>query len=388
MNLPALFPNLVPLVTLLVGVGLGWALSASHHHRRHASGPSERDRLEMHVDDSEDAVHQAEVELARLDVRANILTQSIASMRLQIDDSQREHDRLLVALDERQESVKDARHNLDTIDQSLETRNNEANRLMQQIDKSIEELDMLNQMKDNYAVKINRLTQQVQWQDGELRMLRQTMKTRSAEIDEERAALDQRDGELRLLNRQRQQREIDIEHARQALAQRDAEFRRQVASSGSDAFGSARQPARLPRDTRNNPDQFLPGSAGLPRETRTNPDQLGSTPELRAGRRIDVTPPDPAEPQPAPAGPPVPPRVRPAPPTPEPDDDDLTVIPRLSDYYARQLKDKGIRTIRQLAALSEDEVRRLLHIPEYHNPNIDSWLKAARKLTRKSRPQP
>ncbi len=62
-----------------------------------------------------------------------------------------------------------------------------------------------------------------------------------------------------------------------------------------------------------------------------------------------------------------------------------TDIPRLADFYARQLHDHGIRSIRQLAELSEAEVRAMLNIPAYHSPNIDGWLRAARKLTRKGR---
>jgi predicted flap endonuclease-1-like 5' DNA nuclease len=66
-------------------------------------------------------------------------------------------------------------------------------------------------------------------------------------------------------------------------------------------------------------------------------------------------------------------------------EDDLTVIPRLVEFYARQLNAHGIRSIRQLAALGEDEVRAMLDIPAHHSPNIEGWLRAARKLTRKRR---
>src|SRR5512143_2336377 len=185
---PDLLRNALPILTLLAGALLGWGLSAAHNRRsRSTSQPSPRDRMEMHVDETQDAVHQAEVELAQLDVRANYLTKAVASMRQQIEDSEQEHDRLLATLDERQASVKDAQHNLQSIHKSLQTRTQEADKMLVDIDKSIEELDLLNQMKDGYVVKINRLTQQVQWQDSELRMLRQTMKGKSAEIEEARA---------------------------------------------------------------------------------------------------------------------------------------------------------------------------------------------------------
>jgi predicted flap endonuclease-1-like 5' DNA nuclease len=324
---------------------LGWGVSATHNRRRrHVHIPGKQDRLDLRVDEKHDAVHAAEVQMAQLDFRLNYLNKAIALSRQQVEESEQEHDRLLVSLDERQASVKDAQNNLQSIRQSLQTRTVEADHLLEDIDKSIEEMDLLKQMKDGYVVKTDRLTQQVQWQDSELRMLRQTVKSRSNEIDEARALIEQRDAELRLLIRQRQQREIDIEHARQALAQRTDELRRQVGAQPGEGFGADRPPARLPP------------------------------------RRVDVTPPEPPA---LPLPPPRPPAARPA--APDEIEDDLTVIPRLADFYARQLNARGIKSLRQLAALTEEEVRALLDIPPHHSPNIEGWLKAARKLTRKRR---
>ena len=54
MTLPQLFPNAIPLVTLLIGALLGWALSAAHNRRARSGAqataqPSAQDRIETRV---------------------------------------------------------------------------------------------------------------------------------------------------------------------------------------------------------------------------------------------------------------------------------------------------------------------------------------------------
>lgn len=353
-TLPPLLVSALPLLGLLLGLLLGWSLTATHHRRVKRRGRRVEASPELHLelsrDEKLDQMHAAEVELAQVEARLTHLNKTIAGMRQQVQDTQQEYDRLLLAFDERQTSVEETQSTLNSIRKNLQARNDERNTLLNAVDRSIEEMDMLRQMQDGYLVKINRLTQQVQWQDSELRMLRQTVKAKTAEIDEARALLDQRDAELRMVIRQRQQREIDIAHARQLVTQKDDELRR--------SMGMARAVDALP--------------GGPP-----------SPPPLPA-RRVDVTPQQPRSlPQAA-----VVERVSAPPRRSEIHDDledDLTVIPRLAEYYARQLKEKGIRTVKQLAELTPDQVRSLIEIPGHHSPNIDGWLKAAKKLTRRRR---
>jgi predicted flap endonuclease-1-like 5' DNA nuclease len=353
-NFPPLLVNTLPLIGLALGLLAGWALNAVHHRRagRRAAWrePGPELHMELSRDEKLDQMHAAEVELAQAEARLTHLNKTIAVTRQQLDDTEQEYDRLLVAFDERQSTVKETQSNLNSIRQNLDARRAERNRLLSDVDRSIEEQDMLRQMQEGYQVKINRLTQQVQWQDAELRMLRQTVKAKTAEIDEARALLDQRDAELRMLHRQRQQREIDIAHARQLITQKDDELRRQM--------GVARAVEALPAQA--------PPPLSLP------------------PRRVDVTPaPSPRLPGTALAEEPAPPPAR----SPVEDDleDDLTVIPRLSPYYANQLRGRGVKSLRQLAAMTPDQVRALLDIPGHHAPNIEGWIKAARKLTRKRR---
>ena len=353
-NLPVLLVNSLPLIALAVGLLAGFALNATHHRRaarRLASRmPGPEVHMELSRDEKLDQMHAAEVELEQAETRLTHLNKTIAKARQQLDDTEQEYDRLLVAFDERQSTVNETQSNLNSIRQNLDARRDERNHLLGDVDRSIEELDMLRQMQEGYQVKINRLTQQVQWQDAELRMLRQTVKAKTSEMDEARALLEQRDAELRMLHRQRQQREIDIAHARQLIAQKDDELRRQMGVARAvDAF-----PAEPP------PPLSLPP------------------------RRVDVTPRQPQRlPGTALADPPDPVPVRSY--LENELEDDLTVIPRLSPYYAEQLRNRGVKSLRQLAAMTPDQVRAVMDIPGHHAPNIEGWIKAAKRLTRKRR---
>jgi predicted flap endonuclease-1-like 5' DNA nuclease len=359
------------LPALLIGLVMGYTLNVAHHRRtrkpvfQQPIQPDEADDAEMSLNTKKAMVSESEVQLSQLEVRLAYLTKSLTRMREQVDAAESEQHNLLLTLDERQGSVSNAQQSLSSIREDLETRNQEASSLLKSIDRSIEELDLLNQMQEGYTVKINRLTQQVQWQDGELRMLRQTVKAKTTEIDEAKALLDQRDAELRLLIRQRQQREIDIAHARQQLVQRDDELRRQVAQVNAQQVAPREAPARplpsLPRIS------YLPPATA--REESELPDELPVAPEPS---RLRERPPKIVGPTPEPA-------------SDDPGGDDLTVIPRLAEYYASQLRQKGITTVGQLARLSTEEVQAMLYIPGHHSPHIEAWLKAARRLARRRR---
>jgi predicted flap endonuclease-1-like 5' DNA nuclease len=348
---------------LLLGVLLGWALHAFRAGRPPRAIGSRLAQAQAEIKQKEEALHAAETELAQYGARLQTLNKAAATTRQQVEDSEEEHKQLLMILDEWQASIQSAQDSLHTIRQGLQARSQETDDLISTIDKSLEEMDLLKKMQDSYQVKTNRLTQQVQWQDSELRMLRHTVQSKTSEISEARALLEQRDAELRLLIRQRQQREIDIANARKALTQRDNELRRMLGREGEPFVAGGDRPPRP-----------LPGS--------------GSEPASREPtRRVDVTP---ALPSTVSAGKPT------AGAESEDEDDDthlpaldgdggeqdITVIPRLADYYANQLRAKGIATVRQLAEHSPDELRTMLTIPGHHSPHIENWVKTARRLSR------
>jgi predicted flap endonuclease-1-like 5' DNA nuclease len=381
----------LPLAGLVLGLLIGVLLNASHHRRKRKRGAPLEDaeayralQLELGLDDKIGQMHAAEVEIAQVEMRLTHLNKTIASTRQQLDETEQEYDRLLVEFDQSQSSVEQTNSNLNAIRQSLEARSADRSKLLSEVDQHIEELDMLKQMQDGYDVKINRLTQQVQWQDSELRMLRQTVKAKTAEIDEARGLLDQRDAELRMLHRQRQQREIDIAHARQLIAEKDSELRHKM--SVASAFDS------LPLDR---PAAQMGSGQGAPPASHASapPPPIPALPSnetmrsdiLKSASRVDVTPRE----QPIPASTQVIERVARPVAAPDEPDDDLTVLPRLTPFYASQLRQQGIRTIRQLAEMEAQQVRLLLDPPPHHEPECEKWVNAAKKLTRRRRkPEP
>ena len=176
-------------------------------------------------------------------------------------------------------------------------------------------------------------------------------------VHEARALLEQRDSELRLLIRQRQQREIDIANARKVLSQRDDELRQQLRKEGRPPMdgGERPQPA-LPKpdkqevnhrvDVTAKQSPALPASRTLLEEDESDNDFYQTATSGEGGAQ------------------------------------DIAVIPRLADFYANQLREKGITTVKQLAEHTPEELRAMLYIPGHHSPQIENWIKTARRLSR------
>lgn len=338
MNLETLFPFLLAGAGILVGVVLGWFL----HGLRSRPRLSAEDKLDVQIqalqalaDNKRQSIRQAEAMIAQMDMYLSTLNRDIANARQQLQQRDHEHTHLLMTLDERRALVEDAQSDLHRIRENLESREQEADALLSNINKRIEELDMLKDVQESYFVKINRLTQQVQWQDSELRMLQQTIRTKTAEINEARALLTQRDAELRRVIRQREQRDVDIAHAYKILRQRDDELRRLLG----------------PQPMNDTPNDRLSRSYGA------DINRLDVTPEhttpLLPGLAVSVSE----------SG----------------EDDDLTELPGLADLYAKQLREQGIRTFRQVALATPEQIQGILKIPGHFSPDIAAWIEAARQ---------
>ncbi|MBN1310859.1 MAG: hypothetical protein JXB30_05505 [Anaerolineae bacterium] len=360
MALPPPWPYLISVpALLLLGALLGWALHAGRVKRQSPVTDSQLSEVQAKVKEKAETLYTAEITLAQHEARLQTLNKAIATTRQQVEEGEEEHKQLLIILDEWQASSKNAQDSLHTIRQGLQAHSQEADDLLTDIDRSLEEMDLLKRMQESYQVKTNRLTQQVQWQDSELRMLRHTVQAKTSEINEARALLEQRDAELRLLIRQRQQREIDIANARKLLSQRDDELRRQL--------GKRRGPS------------LDEGAYSLP--------SLPGPGKQEDDGRVDVTPAQPTNQQ----------ANKTIVEEEEDDDDtdtyqtdmdaeggkqDIAVIPRLADYYANQLREKGITIVKQLADHTPEELRDMLYIPGHHSPQIENWIRSARRLAR------
>jgi predicted flap endonuclease-1-like 5' DNA nuclease len=340
------FPYIATVIALITGIGAGWALHAGFRRRNAypplstpAAAAPEDDlrRIQASVEEKRKAVQDSEAMIARMETYLSTLNRDIAVAREQTAEKESEHRRLLTLLDERRASIENAHGSLQNVKASLESREQETETLLTSIDKSIEEIDMLHELRETYTVKLNRLTQQIQWQDSELRMLQQTIHAKSTEIEEARELLEQRDTELRRVNRQRQQREIDLDHVRKSLEQQNEELRQLL-------------------QRQNQPEQYE-----KPHSVITPPpadQQIALAP-----RKLQPLLPRPATVQ-----------------TPTDDnDDDLTEIPGLAEFYALQLHTNGIRSFRELANATPEELERMLDIPGHFSPNITRWIEAARR---------
>lgn len=348
--------TLLLLPAFLVGLIAGALLNGLHSKRRAAriADPRSRaGRLAAEAEARRESLEQLEAEIGRLDAQLAERNRLLARSREQLKEQVAEHSRLLVALDERQAAIETVRSSLRSLEQTLDARQEETDHLRGDVYKNVEELDVLEALQNEYEAKIKRLTQQVQWQDSEIRRLRQMTKLKTREIDEAAGLIERYDAELKRLHQQRQQREADLANARRELDATNTDLRRAI-------------------------DRDDAGPVVIVK------DQVDMEPNgLVPPRLIDVTPP-------IPAGPPRGLAAPAAPLTRWGDDlgiaiddsrkDDLTQIPGLGDYFARQLEAGGILNFWQLARLTPPELDRLLEIPGHYSPDLVGWIESARKL--------
>ncbi len=219
MNLLTLWPYVLIIPALLLGMALGWSLHAA---RRGAAPSLSAGAAAPGVGSGLQNVNEAQAELDFLDRQIVSLNEAITAARQQLEALDEEHTRLMIEVDERRVDNQATRGTLHTLEQDFRTKQE---RLLTDIDASGEELDTLNQMIERYGDRIKWLTQLFQRQESQLQMLRQTVKAKTAEIDEAKTLIEQRDAELRRLIRERQQREADLTRVRQQVVQRNEELR-------------------------------------------------------------------------------------------------------------------------------------------------------------------
>jgi chromosome segregation ATPase len=223
-----IWPYLLLIPALLLGILLGWNLHVTRQRRKNrenGNDSSPAPASNRSISELKRATQESEAEKLILEARLAALNQQNATARQQLQELDQEHTRLLVDIDEQRSSVLEQRSALQNASQHMATQQDV---ILNDIDSSGEELEMLEQLSKTYEARINRLSQQVSWQDSELQRLRQTVKNKTGEIDEARALIDQRDADLRRLILQRQQREADLARVRQQVRQHNEELRRLV----------------------------------------------------------------------------------------------------------------------------------------------------------------
>ncbi|GAB4473537.1 MAG: hypothetical protein Kow00124_12630 [Anaerolineae bacterium] len=342
MNTPAIWPYFLTIPAFLMGGLLGWYLSTLR--RKTPSVPQLAASFADQLADQRRAANETEAELRQLETRLTTLNQLIARTREQIRERDDEYASLLLELETQRNLLDDTHHELETIEHDMGRGGRHPDSILADIDASLEEIELLSQVEQANRVKIRRLAQQVQWQDSELQMLRQAIKNKTTEIDETKALLERRDAELRRLIRQRQQREADIERARDLLSRLDEQLRRFVQRQYEATMADGRAPQ---------PDTGQTLHVEPPAYPRLAPGASAPESDGRSSRPVDNR------------------------------EDDLTAIAGLADFYAEQLKRKGVRTYEQLARFQPQDLQKILEIPGHYSPDIEGWINAAREIVRR-----
>ena len=326
---------------LLVGFAAGWVVRARRgivlppvNPPDHADAPpsdaipdrSANGTVELRERD----IQEAETLMTRLDTYLATLQSDIGDVRAQVELREQEHTQLLATLNERRAQIESTQVHL------KEAVATPADRVVEDIDRTMDELDTLHQLKDDYLGEIAQLTQDLERQDSELRMLRQTHTLRTEQMIEAQALADQADRDLRRLIHDRQSHDIDIEYARRAIKELETELRDLIKQQQNlrNHIHVARQNAASEQDV-----IYVP-----PRP----PNRLPSGREHRALPSGQI--------------------------------DDLSLIPGLLEIYAVQLRILGIRSFMELSACDPADLARRLDIPGHHRPDIGGWIAAARRL--------
>ncbi|MBN1121765.1 MAG: hypothetical protein JXJ17_11855 [Anaerolineae bacterium] len=239
MNILTLWPYLLIIPAFFLGLLLGWYLRPASRKRREL--PLETQMTGQQTGNTEKLrkLRNAEAEAASIDERLISINQTINASRQQLEQLDREHQRLLVSIDDRRAEIDQTRNKLHSFEKNLESQQNE---MLANIDASGEEYEMLQRLDSRYSSRIAHMAQKIQLLDRDLQTLRQSIIVKEAEIEKARQLARQRDAELKRLIRQYQQRETDLDRTRQQLSQRNNELRRLLDSQSHDELYEEPQP--------------------------------------------------------------------------------------------------------------------------------------------------
>jgi predicted nucleic acid-binding Zn-ribbon protein len=244
-NILTLWPYLLIVPAFLLGLLLGWYLRPAFRRQHGDSSPDARSARQQ-----AEKLQNAGAEAALLDERLISLNQTITASRQQLEQLDKEHQQLLVAIDDRRAEIVEARSKLHSFEKNFESQQSE---MLANIDASGEEYEMLQQLDSRYTSRIAHMTQKIQLLDRDLQTLRQSITVKEAEIEKARQLANQRDAELKRLIRQHQQRETDLDRTREQLSRRNDELRRLLDSRSRDELfedphPGANVPARRRKD--------------------------------------------------------------------------------------------------------------------------------------------
>ncbi|HLV44900.1 MAG TPA: hypothetical protein VKY39_08070 [Aggregatilineales bacterium] len=222
MTLLTVWPYLLMIPALALGVALGWTLQLARQRRAAppvASAPVARVRVGGRKALSPDA--RAEMDaVERQTVALNV---AISRARQQLEDLGSEHDQLIEEITIRRTEIEEDRR---TVDQLRQARQSRQEQMLEDIDAGGEELEMLERMHQNYTERITRLSQQVEDKLNELEVLRRSYGSTLEEIAQTREQIERQEGDLRRLVSRRAQLEQDIDHVQRQIAERNQTLHR------------------------------------------------------------------------------------------------------------------------------------------------------------------
>lgn len=222
MTLLTMWPYLLTIPALLIGLVLGWQLHAARRRRELAdatapltSAAYAHTRLKDKHTNADGAKSEFDIAERQLDSIRN----AVAKARQQADDLDREHAQLLDEIEVRREELQEDRRTLETLRQKSQTAQEQ---MLTDIDLGGEEIEELERMRDTYTQRINRLSQQVEEQLNQLDRLRRAYNENAEAAEHLRDEAHQVDVEYERLLRERQQRERDLNRVREQIAERTA----------------------------------------------------------------------------------------------------------------------------------------------------------------------
>lgn len=233
MTLLTIWPYLLVIPGLLLGIVLGWQWQLVRQRRKGAAlsdSASPASRAHARLRGQHESPDDAQGELDYIERQLVSLNGAVAKARQQLKDLDSEHAQLQQAIDQRRADVDSSRASLDNLSQVHEAQQQEE--MLMDIDDGGEEIELLQKMRETYSQRINRMVHEVEVQESTLAQLRQTRNQNVEEIARTEEEIRQAESELDRLVEQHEQRRAELSEAMRALLERQQHNGAQSARPG------------------------------------------------------------------------------------------------------------------------------------------------------------
>lgn len=222
MTLLTIWPYLLMIPALLLGIILGWQLQRVRQQRntsRAASPSSPASRAHARLSGQHDNLEDAQAELDYLERQLVSMNNAVAKARQQLKDLDSEHGHL-------QQEIEQHQSGKAPLPSSQQDRRAA---VLEDIDASGAEVDRLERMRDTYAQRISQLMQTIVEQVVTLNSMRETCRTNEEETVNLRREIDQYDVRLKELLKEHERRQADLAYIGEQLSHLDQQRRASIA---------------------------------------------------------------------------------------------------------------------------------------------------------------